>query len=770
VAIDIEGVALRGDPNVGTDTLVTRFTKRSLTIPNRPDTTMARFLYVIKSDSTTEDALLIVTATDSSGNKGADTTTIRLSAGPKLTINAPTAGATSSIGKSITIQIKASDPQGVRVVGWRTSGVLTRADSIIIGGSALPDTVVFTDTLTIPSGTATGNLTITGFAVDSTGDPSSTAAGVTITVASAASDVTPPLVTFTVTPRLEVDDSITVHATDASGITRIGFVVRPEGSTAVVAADSVTFSGNQTDITTRLRLKLDTVSTYPRLLTVEAFAVDSIGNRGLSSATGTPIAGNGVANKDTVTVVAGKTFPLPNGGQIGDAVYSKNRNELYLTNLLLNRLEVFNVGSSSFLAGGIQVGSRPLGLALWPRDTLGNYGDTVIVANSGGTNLSIVDVLNRVERRRHRLPNYLVEKVKTAIDPNNSAVVVNITQFDFSDRPQYVGAVCRGGTGCPGGVVAVYSTTPTPGQSNPDKGYLAWENLDTTAAPLTRGHFFWELAVGPASLATDTLQIIAVRDPAPGVLRRDTILGGAVGIMADFNQLTLQDTTYVRNSGDFNHAVMGEGGGTNVSFARAFAFDSRVGLTAIAGTGCSSGNGALLSVVLSCSGQEDRGVSPGIYVRDFISNRSSRVFAVATNFNGRTNFIRADSIYVMDYTLRQAGLLQIGGSNPGMDVHPSNTFDATTRGSSGVGGNGNPNSRLIYAARPDPNISVFDSYWYGEVAQIPVRDAIIGPIRLALDALGQQVLVGVTANGIVVVPLTTPIANPFPVRAAVRSH
>ncbi len=44
-------------------------------------------------------------------------------------------------------------------------------------------------------------------------------------------------------------------------------------------------------------------------------------------------------------------------------------------------------------------------------------------------------------------------------------------------------------------------------------------------------------------------------------------------------------------------------------------------------------------------------------------------------------------------------------------------------------------------------------------------------MRLALNLAGQQVLVGVTANGVVVVPFTAP-TNPFPVRAAItaRTH
>jgi hypothetical protein len=710
-----------------------------------------------------------VTAVDSAGNETSDSVDIRLTQGPRVTILRPSPGASASVGRGLVIELFAQDPQGVRFLGYTVSGVVTARDTLFvptIPPGVLPDTVRHIDTLIIPTGTALGQLTITAFATDSTGDPANASAGVIVNVQSAASDNTAPLVTFDVTSRVEIDDTITIRATDPSGIARIGFIVRdpaPSGTLGtVVDSVSVPFSGSQTDEVARLPLDLTVVTTFPRLVTIEAFAIDAAGNRGLSSISGSPVPATGTAASDTVTVVAGTTIGLPSGGRIADALYHRGRNELYLSNTDLNRIEVFQVASASFVAGGIPVGARPFGLAVWPRDTLGNYGDTIIVANSGGTNLSIVDVRlgARREVRRHRLPNYLIRKIKTAVDPNNNSIILNITEFDYSDRPLYVASVCRivAGVNCTR-VSAVYSTTPTPGQSNPERGYMAWEDLNAPAgAP--RGHFFWESATGSASLATDTLEVISLRDTAPGAQLRDTLLGGAVGLIADFNQLVFQDTTFVRNSGDFNHVLVGEGGGANLAFARALTFDSRAGVNIISGSSCAS----IVGAVLKCTGEEDQGISQGIFVRDFIGNRASRVRSVATNFNGRTNFVRADSIYVFDFTLRQTGLMQVGGANPGMDVHPDHNFDATVRGTGGFGGTGDPNDRLIYAARPDANIEVIDTYFYGTVAIVPIRDPVIGPVRLGLNGAGQQVLVAVTTGGVVLVPLTTPIVNTFPLR------
>jgi hypothetical protein len=47
------------------------------------------------------------------------------------------------------------------------------------------------------------------------------------------------------------------------------------------------------------------------------------------------------------------------------------------------------------------------------------------------------------------------------------------------------------------------------------------------------------------------------------------------------------------------------------------------------------------------------------------------------------------------------------------------------------------------------------------VSTIPIRDPIVGPIRVATNGSGQRILVGVTANGIVIVRLPN-LVNPFP--------
>lgn len=757
VSATITGRSVRGVDSLGTRTNVTRFTSKTTTYTGAQvsrDTMLYRYLLAV-ADSTSEIVNIVVAATDSSGNVGVDSATVRIVRGPVVSIVRPTSGTTTSAGKSIVIEVRASDADGVRYLGWRLSGVLTAQDSIFrapVSGQT-PDTATFVDTLNIPLGTPLGTLTLVPFASDSLGDPSGSTPGVSLTVESAASDVTPPTVRFNVGRRIETDDSVTVSATDAGGITRVGWTAQLVGG-AVLATDTTTpaLAGNLSDVSQIFSLNLPgaPVIRFPAQVVVQAFAFDLLGNVGFSPA-------------ETLTVVAGKTYALPAASQIGDAIYNANRQELYLTNTTFDRLEVFSLASNSIVAT-IPIGSRPVGIALWPRDTLGAYADTVVVANSGGTNLSVVDMITRREVRRHRLPSYQVRTVKTSVN-EGGGITVNYTEWEFSDRPFHLGLTCitAGAASC-NMVRAVYSTTPTLAQASPvtSRGYLAWVNLNPTGAG-PHQHLVYEHTSFIAS--TDTLEITSINDSIPGQPERAVVLGAGVGVRTDIRDLAFRDSTFVRNSGDFLTGLIGEGGAVN--FARIVNYNARLGLGSLPPIG--GGSCVLAGVALNCTATFDSAVAGVEFVHDFVVNRQARISSIATNFNGRTNVVRADSIYAFDRLLRQTGMMQISGASVGMDFHPGNAFDAATRGN---GGAGYQNSRLLFAARPDSSIDVFDTYFYGRVTDttstastipIPIRNSLVGPVRVA-DVTGATVLFGITRFGLVVVNLPTVTNSLFPVR------
>jgi hypothetical protein len=613
-----------------------------------------------------------------------------------------------------------------------------------------------------------GTFTITGFAVDAANRRGVTAT-VQVTIQSAANDVTAPRVEQTVVLRAESSDSITVHATDPSGITLIGFIVT-DTLGVVIGGDSSAFAGNSTDISKKFSLKLFGITVFPTRVVVQAFAVDGATglNRGVSGATFTVPSPTGPSRVDTITIVAGITRPLPAGGKIGDAIFNATRGELYLTNTPLSRVEVFQVANTSFVASGIPTaGPQPIGIALWPRDTLGAYGDSIVVADAGGTEMSIMDAVTRQLKWRQDLPNFLIERYKTV---NVGGVYeAQITIYDVSDRPQYIGTVCRVGAAPPAcdadSIFVLYSTTPTNSSSSPfnGKGTLRMEklintNLLTFPADTTRlfGHFFWEIGTAGSDDATDTLRIVLRRGLPYN--QSQVILTACAGVTVNFVNFGLGDSTYARNSGNFTHGFFGEGGNGFSPYRRVMSYTSKQPLVHGVASSCATSPAAPLGPQDSGVNDTDFGMSPGVDVSDFISNTGVKVASIATNFNGGTNLVRADSIYMLDEGLRLKGISPAPVGAFGMDMNYNHNFAAGVQGTPP----GTPTDRVVFAADPSGNILVFDTFYYGLIGSIPVRDPITGPLRVAKDALGNQLLFGVTSRGLVVLRLPL-FPNPFPV-------
>ena len=389
----------------------------------------------------------------------------------------------------------------------------------------------------------------------------------------------------------------------------------------------------------------------------------------------------------------------------------------------------------------------------------GANADTVVVANSGGTDLSIVDLQSRREVRRHSLPNFLVDQVSTEADDATGTIQLKFTRHDFSDRPQYLGMTCRPGAGAcnAGGIIAVYSTTPTIDQGEfPERGSLRWENL-TSATPSS--HFFWEHAEVLPAPDYDTVRVFVDRGPN---LPIDTVLSTACGRMVDIDKLVFEDMTYVRNSGDFSHALAGEGGiAAGEDFAQAVGFNVASGIQTRNCTGVVTVGAG--TVTFSGPEEVDTGISPSFRVSDFISNTATVVTSIALNFNGLTNVVRTtDSVYVLNEALRLKGLISEEGTNAGMDLNFDHNFEAGIGGTAGTfDGTNDPDDRLVFLAVSDAEIEVYDTHFFEKVTTLPIRDPIIGPLRVAKLASGQQILVGVTAYGVVTLQLPG-VSNIFP--------
>ncbi|HEV2670578.1 MAG TPA: hypothetical protein VGU74_05760 [Gemmatimonadales bacterium] len=727
---------------------------------------------------------IIGRATDGAGNFSEDTLSIFLSnvQALRVTLALPSPGALASTGKGIPVDVIAVQNSGITKIGFLVSpaGSVTNPtvppnDSILYT-PPLGDSVEYVDTLiVVPS---TGTFNVVGFAEDSAGRRGFSSV-VTVQIQSVATDITPPIVAHRIADRVEVDDTIHVRAQDPSAIAWIGFTV--DTNSVRMKFDSLYVgAGNLTDVTHNFSLGLQGLQPLPRTIVVKGYACDAAVARNCSFTNSTTLIpsapvrfGSAPAPRpspmgliDTVIVVAGVTRPLPFGGKIADAIFNGNDSSLYLTNPQLGRVEVFQVANTSFVALGIPTaGPQPWGIALWPVDTLGNYKDTIVVANAGGTELSIIDVRAATRRLawRQDLPDYLIETYRILTSPTREEIIV----YDVSDRPQYVSTVCRVTTGSAlcnaDSVFAIYSTTPTTSSSEPFSGRatLRMEKLiDTPDTTLLFSHLFWELA-GDSTLTSTSFDTLRIEMRRGRPYNQQMVqLSACQGVMVKLAAFGLGDSTFVRNSGNFTHAIMGEGGNVSTAFARVIGYTTKARLDQGNGTA----RACATSVVTRDSGRNDRdqGMTPAIDVSDFISNTGVNLHSVATNFNGGTNMVRADSIYFLDEGMKLKGTAPAPLGAFGMDMNYNHAFLAGDAGTPTFGGTGNPNDRIAFSARPDGNIDVWDTFFFGKVGGIVVRDPIIGPLRVARNrANTRQWLFGVTANGVVTIELPV-ITNPFP--------
>src|SRR5689334_8448218 len=449
---------------------------------------------------------------------------------PQVAVLSPFSGSSAVVGKSILVTVMGKAATKVMSLGLNSTGPVVRNDSVLFA-SPLLDSTTMQDTIAIPANAAPGTLTITPFLRDSLGQRA-VGPSITINVQTAAQINSVPVVNqYCVgnsaydnacghVRRVEVTDTVHVEADDPSGISQLGYEVRSTPGGPI--DDSATFvsNGQLTFQPHTFTMRLPYVN-FPTTAYIQVFARNSNGVRAYAKLA------SGLDRVDTVTVVAGVTRSLPFGGQVADAVYHPGKDRLYLTNITKNRVEVFNLADSSFKAPVI-VGSRPWGIAAWPRDRNGTKGDTLLVANSGGTQISYVDLDagasgSGLEVFRYLLPNIIVSTITTTTSATSGLPIRVETVYDFSDRPQYIGANCHQVGGVCQDVILTYSTTPTPGQPGPFSdlnGTLHCQILSHRITPAahsdsTTSHFFVVQADGQTEARGDTLKI--TRRDAHGV-------------------------------------------------------------------------------------------------------------------------------------------------------------------------------------------------------------------------------------------------------------
>ena len=686
---------------------------------------------------------LVTRVEDGNGNRSKPDTTVMAVGSQQpgfVAVTSPQSNTQAVRGRSVVIGFAARSIRKVRTVGFT---VTTPAGATAIPGdsagftSPLKDSLSATLNFAIPATAAAGVYSVVPFVVDSIGQRTAGAPVAVDVLASGSGSTVPRITRFGTTKRVESTDTLFVEAQDAVGIGFVGYDVRTLAGAPLIR-DSVAVINGPTSVpvTLRMRLPAPVAGTATRLV-LRVFARNTEGRANDSLTT----------VRDTLTLVAGTTRTLPNGGAVADGYFHEPTGRLYLSNIERNQLEVFNLDQLAFQPTPIAVGSRPWGITVFPAgrgSPIGPVQNRLIVANSGGTNLSFVRLNadgSGAEDERYLLPNIIAYKVSVAGGNVTRSVI------DFSDRPQYVGAVCN--SDCTETTV-VFSTTPTGGQTGgfADKGTIRYENITRRSS-----HLFFEHATFLRDNKGDTLEVVRlksgtygsdstlvpfpIRMDAPGFPTRDA------GFLVTLADVGFRDTTFVRNSANFRRAIFGEGGVAKGS--RTLTYDADRQLRRASQQVVTDTTTGQVTTYTSQLAFVDAGVSQPSDVSDLIANAFSPVRGVAVSADGELFAIRADSTYLFNNTLRLYGLLQSQGGNAGFDFHPLNAPGANLSG-------GTLATRLSFAASREPVLEVFDTRCFQRVGVIAIKDPIIGPLKTAVRG-NRIVAVGVTARGVVVLDL-----------------
>ncbi|MBB4639209.1 YncE family protein [Longimicrobium terrae] len=749
-----QSFSVRGRPELGTDTVVARFAPKEvdLTAGGRTvrDTVVDRFLLATSDTARETGVLVVVTAIDSAGLSTSDTARISIG-GPRVQVTVP-AGQDPRGGSDLRVRVVAEDARDlIGSVRVRVSGAFAYDQTITLAAPrAVLDTVLV---IAIPPLPTDGVITIDASTISGSLQPG-VAVPIQVSVRAAELDRVRPRTTFVPDVRATVEQGdtfqVTVTGVDETRVDSVGVTVlairrsgpRPDTLRVYRGAGPVTTGIFRFQISD---LGLNPLDTAGVDLEVTAWSKDSSGNCGAAVSPNTPqqlecVAGPGGVVLSTVSgrvipvfIARGTTVARPSGGADVIADLVADSRFVYLSNFTRNRVEVLPLGGREY-AQPVTVGSQPWGLAI------GRTGDSLYVANSGGTNFSVVPlggpVLAEATSRRIFTRN---ERLFALTYEPDSGKVGQVTLIDYSDRPQFVAQTSNG--------LLVYSTRPTAAASdgtvriydprklrseiftgyvdrhtggraivvNADSAFLLRLQQvrvcprarfgDTSLPPCIDGNAY------SVSAQLDSLRALPAN--AQGG-RYDTRLD----IGADIDEVGFSDTTFVATSTDRNYVAVGEGARDN----------ARIPLFQVAGD----------SLLL-------RGD-----VRDLISNSADRVIGLGLNLDGSLGVARGNEAYFFNNELRRQGSLLLGQPTGGVAMHPQSAMYPTG------------SVRLAFVSGVENGrffIDVVDAFSFERKKRVFTRDPVVGALVVAPRATGDAPnvnlrLYALTSGGVLGLELT----------------
>ncbi|MEO8564152.1 MAG: hypothetical protein ABI601_18880 [bacterium] len=724
------------------------------------DTTVQRYIRVLQPVDTLTDSLFVTgILVDASNNADTVIAHLKMVNGPNVTFLNPILGDSATAGAGLSVSLRGVSSVGVLKLGFRAQsepGWPTPLDTTITAVySPTLKTAQMQGSVKIPANAPPkGLITLTPISLDAAGQDGSSAAFI---LAVRQGPPPAPRVSQTVGPRVETKDTIFITAV-GNNVTIVGFEAVDDATGAVIKRDSMTVT-DLTPVPYAMPLNFGP-SAQGKKVRLRSFAYDDSQRIGYSvraaSLTQTVL----LPAVDTALVVYGRTYSLPvnRTGLIADLVVDPARGNVFLSNINYGRLEVWQKGPQTFDPNGVIVGSQPWGMTM---SRTAGAGDTLYVANSGGTNLSRVYVgAATPSGMKEDLARRLLTRVSflyrlTEVQDPSTLKIRNTVSAPilFSDRPQFVEQSSSG---------RLYiSTKPTaaaptgtvryldPAAPAPDERFIlafATAGTDPNSWLIANVDFAGVVPAPATSTANDqitlcdhpsgsTLSASCVTSSL-GIFDAITQLKTAVptsdidyGVNLDENSLGLSDTTFAASSGDGKWISFGEGNTKHV-FARDFLLHD---------------DGSIPNKYTYAS--------PAINVTDLINNAADKVFGVALDKTGKTLGIHGEESYfaavTQPFTQRLQGKKSTFDKGAGIVFHPN--ADGPTSANT---------DRLAFVASANGSIEVIDIAYYDfSRGRLATKYNLYGPLRASLPFAGDDPsvvfkLFGLAPSGLVVIDVT----------------
>jgi len=751
-SITFVGRTLRGDPGLGTDETVERFEEKVVVLGTTPsDTTVARFLQPTE-DTERETTFIVVKATDTEGLTSMDSVAVVVG-GPAVRFENLAA---AQSGTDLPLEVVANDPDGVSSVRIDITGVVDT--TIVQEISPVRDTARVDTLLFIPAGTPSGNLELLATAVNNRGISGSTPTRTIAVSQTGATDlVSPSLSLVQQSPaRLEKGSEVSVTLTGSdnpggTGVRSAGITVlaiSPTRADTLIRDSVVQFDRGRSGTVSRdfsfRPFNVDSLSLPDTLIfEISGFFVDDAGNCG--AATGSEeqslacetIQVGGATGRvaDGVTglriereVVAGETVLLPAGGMIMDAAVDTLRKNLFLSNIEQNRVEVFRLEDELF-GDAIAVGSEPWGLDM-VTDFTAPDPDSLVVANSNGTNLELIDLDQEIARPEERFffPDVVLFDVR--VEDGDAGILITVIPrpqlalLDFSDRPQYLAVDTFGNR-----IFSTLVADPLDEVGTVRKSFFEedWEQPETKI--FVEHAVFEEVDDQFAFAHVDDVQaaggVLTLVDHVLGF--PDQVITGSADLNAgetpadavaeirgkgsdvfwangawNVQSLGFNDTTFVSASGDGTWVAIGEGAEPEVG--RVLMHRAEAG--------------------------EGSSLSGNVPVADLITNRPEPVRGIGLNYDGTLGVVRGSSeVAFFDVNLRKQGGTQTVDGGAGAALHPLHADQPTL---ANLGGTHLPDVHLAFVGTGDGSIDIVDTFRFLRIGSVRIRDRVTGPIRAVL--------------------------------------